>query len=473
MFIDCTNAEGPLYQWVFEAIKEKIRIQELTFGEKLPSKRRLAADIGVSINTIQQAYDQLLAEGFIRSEVRRGYFVCDVQPFQTMTAQEPLTTSLESPPYDLDFSPSGIDCEHFPLYTWRKITKEVCDESFRDELLTPDAQGLDGLRESIVRYLKQSRNIETSKDRIVISSGTEYLFLTLFHILGPERVYGMEDPGYETLRDLFHLNRIRFHPLPVDEMGLQTASLPQQSMDVICSTPSHQFPTGVILPMERRLELLEWANRPSDRYLIEDDFDSEFKYSGRPIPPIKSYDHADRVIYLGSFSKSISPTLRISFMVLPKPLIEIYRQLSPFSTCPVSNLNQMILMKFLNDGHYERHINRMRKLYKRKRDLLIDTIRKRDPEWPIKGADAGLYILLELSSSTCSKTLIAYLRNRSMNIRSVDQYRQEPHSGRSMLIVGFSKTPLDRIEDAANALVDAIHDYDLASSNFISPERIH
>ena len=365
---------------IYEYFKNEIINGTYKANTKLPSKRNLAKEYKISLNTVDNAYSKLLEEGFIYSKERQGFFVSDVGELYVLDSK-PIHITKEEENIEYDFSYSGVS-EEFPYKIFKKISSNIFDN--KDILEKVDYQGYLPLRTQISEYLNKSRGFKAEPSQIVISSGSEYLFQIIFKLISGK--FGIEDPGYNMLSNIMDTNDINYEFIPVDKNGMDLTKLKKSKSDFCVITPAHQFPTGVIMNMQRRVELL---NMKKIKYVIEDDYDSEFKYSKRPVPALKSIDVNDKVIYIGSFSKSISPSFRVSFMVLPFDLVEKYNKIFKFFICPVSIMVQKMLTTFIETGEFEKHLNRMRKIYSKKRQLLIDMLSERK-DITIRGADAGI-----------------------------------------------------------------------------------
>ena len=332
----------PLYQQLYRYIRGEIQTGRLAAGEKLPSKRQLASELKISVVTVEGAYSQLVAEGYLESRSRRGYFVMPVlaQPALGSKAPDlpqsvPAAPEAPAPACRYDFATSGGDAASFPFSTWAKLSREVL--SSRDQALLSAAhpQGVPELRRAIVRHLYQFRGIQVSPEQVIVGAGSEFLSTLLVQLLGPQGGYALEDPGYQKIARIFTAGGAQVCPIPLDGQGLRVDALEASGARVVHVTPSHHFPLGIVMPVSRRWELLEWARRGEERYIIEDDYDSEFRFSGRPIPALQGLDREGRVIYLNTFAKSLAPSLRISYMVLPPKLLERYRQKLSFYSSTV------------------------------------------------------------------------------------------------------------------------------------------
>ncbi|WP_010291285.1 PLP-dependent aminotransferase family protein [Kurthia massiliensis] len=447
------EATVPLYEQLYEAIKTNIIDGSIPVQTKLPSKRKLAEFLMLSQTTIELAYGQLLAEGYIMSKPRIGFFVEDIAtlPYVDKTAA-PLEVQQDAPHYDIDFSPSRIDTAAFPFTAWRRYAKDVIDEQKQSLLLSGAAQGEYALREEIAHYLYQSRGVHCSPAQIVIGSGTEQLIPMIMQILGNGHVYALENPGYQMTHHIIEQYGERSVPIRVDDDGIDIDMLKQSAANIAYVTPSHQFPTGAILSAPRRIQLLQWASAEANRYIIEDDYDSEFRYIGKPIPSLQSMDHQERVIYLSTFSKSLMPSLRIAYFVLPKTLLARYHELFTYYTCTVPRFEQSILAQFMRDGHFSKHLNRMRKIYRKKLERLTDAIAHYE-HVNIAGEQAGMHVDLIVRHSLNAKALSDVAKAHHIRISPLSRYMLT-HDSRydQHLLLGFGGFAEDEIARAIDTL---------------------
>jgi GntR family transcriptional regulator/MocR family aminotransferase len=453
------DAPEPLFKQLYAHIKQEIISGNFDRSEKLPSKRRLALSLQCSQNTVQAAYNQLVDEGYLAPRARCGYYIAELGGILNIGQEHQALPADKGQPdtYSFDFSHQGVDFECFPFSVWRKITKEIIHEYDRDLLRTGDPKGYPKLRAGIARYLHHSRGVNCSPEQIIISSGTEFLLQLLIQLFDKDAVYAIENPGYEKLSMIFKSSRAEYRPVTLDESGMRPDGLEKSAAGVACITPSHQFPTGHIMPVSRRIRLLNWANEKPDRYIIEDDYDSEFRYSGKPIPSLQGLDKGGKVIYIGAFSKSLSPALRISYMVLPEKLLEIYREKLNFYICPVPTIEQKALQRFMDEGHFERHLNRMRNLYGQKRERLVSAIREQLPDASIDGATSGLHFVLRVNNGMSEAELIQKAKEHGVKVYGFSRYCSEPISDehQDALILGFATLKIDEISDAVSYLKNA------------------
>ena len=367
------QSKTPLYEQLYRAIRADIMSGALAGGARLPSKRKLAANLRVSQVTVETAYGQLLAEGYLVSEPRRGYFVQRQLAVPAAPSPAPAAAPAQAAPADgcrYDFRTNIVDTGCFPFSVWARLSRSVLSE-YSDRLLqAADPCGAIELRVQIARYLHDFRGINVSPDNILVGAGSEYLMHLVIQLLGRERIYALENPGYRKLYQIFAANGAAVRPLPLDKSGLRADALAASDASVVYLTPSHHFPLGTVMPAARRMEILRWA-AAGDRYIIEDDYDSEFRYASRPIPALGELDRAGRVVYVNTFAKSLSPGLRIGYLVLPDALMARYRERFSLYSSTVPSFDQQTLAAFLRTGGFERHISRSRKLYQARRDALM------------------------------------------------------------------------------------------------------
>ena len=335
----------PLYEQLYRAVRADIMSGALAGGTRLPSKRQLAANLRVSQITVETAYGQLAAEGYIVSAPRRGYFVQEqIAPppsVHTETVHRTVGKYPRNERYDYDFKTNIVDNGCFPFSTWAHLSRRVLSEYSARLLEATDPRGVLQLRQEIAHYLHDFRGIAVSPENIVVGAGLEYLIGLLIQLLGHGHVYAVENPGYRKLAQIVTQNSAALRPIPLDKSGLRADVLAESDASVVYLTPSHHFPLGTVMPVARRLELLRWAAGKPGRYIIEDDYDSEFRYASRPIPALRELDREGRVIYVNTFSKSLAPGLRIGYLVLPDALMARYRELRSVYACGVHALRRL------------------------------------------------------------------------------------------------------------------------------------
>lgn len=417
--------EKCLYQQIYEYIRDEIRKGKLPIGEKLPSTRSLAEYLQVARSTVDVAYGQLVAEGYLEARPCRGYFVSPVEGLLDISGssfsgtestdlrlfhdrEKTLSSGVpkEEYPVQYDFSPHAISLKDFPFATWKKITKNILVDANSEMFALGEAQGDLALRKTIARYLHSSRGVNCYPEQVIVGAGNDYLFMLLEKILGRHVPIAMEEPTYKRAYRVFQSFAYEVEAIPMDENGMDVERLRGTKARIAYVMPSHQYPTGVVMPIGRRLELLKWAGEKEDRYIIEDDYDSEFRYRGKPIPALQASDRKGRVIYMGTFSKSIAPAIRVGYMVLPLYLLKVYRENCGFYASTVSRIDQRILNEFIRDGYFERYLNKMRKIYRGRHDFLLGEMSCFEKEFAISGENAGLHILLTSRSRIPEEDLI-------------------------------------------------------------------
>ena len=366
----------PLYEYLCRSIRSDILSGALPAGTRLPSKRALAEHLRVSVITVEGAYSQLEAEGYLQARPKRGFFVSAVERPLPAAEEPPAAVPPEpqSPQARLDLSRNRVDTARFPVSTWAKLTRQVLSEA-PEALLSPvPHQGLPALRQAIADELRDLKGMAVSPSQIIIGAGAEYLYLLLAQLLGRDTAFAVEDPGYPKIRQVYRACGAACVPIPLDGQGIDPAALAASGAGALHISPNHQYPTGLVTPIARRQALLRWAEDTGGT-IIEDDYDSEFRFTGRPIPTLQSIDARGRVVYLNTFSQTISPSMRLGFLVLPPRLLERYRRNLGFYACTVPALEQHVLARFISGGHYERHLARMRKEYRERRGAVLEAFR--------------------------------------------------------------------------------------------------
>lgn len=442
------ESSAPLYIQIYQQIKDKIHQNELQTNEKLTSKRQLAELNQVSENTVMNAYNQLLTEGYIYSKERQGYFVADVKlQFDLPNLPEMKEKPVQAPKMVYNLTRSNPDKDLFPYSVFSKLYRQLMLLPPEQLLTETDAQGLYELRVNLQSYLSQSRGVPCTAEQIILGPSTEYLLSILIYLLEDKPTVGIEDPGYNGFKPLFMRSNISATAIPVDEMGVDIASLEKSAADLMIVTSNHQFPTGSIMPLPRRQALLNWANEKDSRYIIENDYDSEFKYSGIPIPSLKYLDQQQKVVYLGSFTRNVSPGIRMSYMVLPDSLLRQYKETYPSYSSPLSTSEQWVIRNFMNDGHFTTHLNRSRTFYKKKRERMIHAIQKMDTHAEIYGENAGLHLLVKPSLAFDGLHFKKRALKEGIRINLLSDYATNYTAGDdNTLFISFSNIPKKDIE---------------------------
>ncbi|WP_019243582.1 MULTISPECIES: MocR-like pyridoxine biosynthesis transcription factor PdxR [Bacillus] len=459
------SSEVPLYEQLYEYIKNEVMNGRLPYQTKLPSKRKLAEFLQISENTVDTAYNQLTAEGYLEVIPRKGYFVMAYDDLEFIPkVQMPNQKKENKVQLRYHFHPSQIDTSNFPFEVWRKLSRKFISIEQQEILLLGDSKGEYALRKEIANYLYHARGVICSAEQIIIGAGIEILLQQLLVLLEDDTIYGVEDPGYHLIHRILKTYPKEVYPLAVDEDGLIIEGLEQSDIDVAYVTPSHHFPYGNILPVNRRVKLLNWAAASDKRYIIEDDYDSEFRYSGKSIPSLQSMDQSDKVIYLGSFSKSLMPSIRISYMVLPKHLLHRYETELSFYHSTVSRIDQLILAEFIKQGMFEKHLNRMRKVYRHKLDLVGNILKVYNNQISIIGGHSGLHVVLVVNNGMTEKELVERAAAAKLKVYPLSSYMLVKNEDMlPTIVMGFAGIPEEEIEKAIHLL--------LASWNIIEKKK--
>lgn len=450
-----------LYEQLYRHIKEEILSGALAAGEKLPSKRALAGHLEVSVITVKNAYEQLIAEGYICGVEKRGYYVMGIDRPPAAAPAAPAEAAEEPPEkqWFMDFVTNSTAAEYFPFATWTKLLRQTILEQDTRLLRPTPSTGAPELRKAIADYLHQFRGMTVSPRQIIVGAGTETLYTLLIQLLGREKCYAVEDPGYSKIGRIYDSHQVKLRHIGLDGSGLSCEALRRTDADVVHISPNHHYPTGIVMPAARRRELLRWADEAEGRYILEDDYDSEFRFVGRPIPTLFSDDAHQHVIYLNTFSKTIAPSIRISYMLLPPRLLEDYREKLGFYACTVSGFEQYTLAEFLSRGHYEQHLNRMRKRYHQKRDAVIDCIRTGPlgDMAEIMEQDAGLHFLVRLDTALPDGVLRQRAAERGLRLALLsDYYRKNEEAPHHVLVVNYSGIELEKLPQALERLAEII-----------------
>lgn len=456
----------PLYEQLYHHIRHSIQSGEIKRDEKLPSRRKLAEHLHISPFTVENAYSQLMAEGYILSIPKKGYFVCDIpapiepcahghhkhgtlQDLRSPSSPRPSSPGM-SVAYDL--KTNAVDTEHFPYSVWSRLMRECMREDPSALLGATDPQGDKGLREEIVQYLRAFRGMDIDPDQIVLGAGTEYLIGLITELL-PKAHFALEDPGYPKVMQILTSRRVPWYPVPVDGDGIRADILEETPASVVLVTASNHFPTGAVMGIGRRASLLQWASE-ENRYIVEDDFDSEFRFVGRPIPTLHSLDGEGTVIYLNSFTKTLAPSLRIAYAVLPEALLNAYREHLMFYSCTVSQFEQTTLKLFLQRGYYERHLNRMKGIYRNRRNAFLEGISPLGDRLTVSGEQEGLHLLLSIPTMS-EEALVNSARAKGVGVYPLSGYGIGTPPETHTVVVGYAGMSIRDLRDACSLLCEA------------------
>lgn len=444
------NSTKPLYEQLYEYLRDDILSGRIRAGKKLPSKRALADQLQISLITVENAYSQLIAEGYVRSVQRSGYFVqysggvvklpergrCNLPEQFTEDTQNDTIEQIPQP---------SAGAELFPFSVWSRLMRSVILEQGTRLLQPVKNGGAQELRKAISEYLYRARGIYTPPERIIVGSGTEYLYNLLIQLLGRDKRYGVENPGFPKLPKIYALNDVRFEYISLDNSGMRTDELYEKRVDIAHISPAHHFPTGILMPISRRREILDWAESGSDRFIIEDDYDSEFRRSGKPVPTIFGTDGLQRVIYINTFSQTIAPSVRISYMCLSESLYEQWCGKLGFYACSVPAFEQYTLARFISEGYFERHINRTRKRFRRICELVTELI-SRYPKVEISEVNAGLHFTVKAPENS-AKVIEDCGRCGIKITRLAEYYAERSQCPDDLFLVNYSNADEKRITE--------------------------
>ncbi|MED3562035.1 PLP-dependent aminotransferase family protein [Bacillus xiapuensis] len=451
--------DKPLYLQLADYIKEEISSGKIKPKEKLPSKRNLSNYLGLSLNTVQSAYDQLCAEGYIESKPRKGLFVTPFEDdlFSNQDYPQKMEVISDYMPHEsakIDFNSGQVDLANFPNAAWRKMTIQSLDQG--ELFYNGNPQGELLLREEIAKYLFASRGVKCSAQQIIIGAGTQFLIGLLCMLLGKNQTYGLENPGFHRTKTVLQDFGADMIFIPLDEDGLNIQELNNSHASVAYVTPSHQFPYGMVMPISRRMELLKWAEEKNG-YIIEDDYDGEYRYKGKPIPSLQGLDQKRRVIYLGTFSKSLIPSIRISYLVLPPILLKRYHDRYTINKQTASRLHQDTLYRFMSEGYWQSHLNKMRTLYRKKHAVLMQSIKHYlGDNVLVIGENSGLHIVLDVKNSMGEELLIRKALKLGVKVYplSIYYYHAKGSIG-SRVLLGFGGLSESEIETGIRLLKEA------------------
>ncbi len=452
------NIKKSLYIQLYESIKEQIIKKVLKSNSRLPSKRALSMHLGVSIKTVENAYSQLLLEGYIISRERQGFFVNELEDYRVRDVSEKkFVSKYKDEEYDVDLMSNKHAVEEFPTSTWCRIMRGIL--SYTDEKLfdTVPFNGIAPLRIEIAKFLHEFRGMDVSPDQIVIGAGTEYMYSRLIQLFDRNTSYAVEDPGYAMIRALYKSNGVDYRMVPVDDDGIIVDELEKTDCRLVHVSPAQQFPLGSVMPINRRLELLQWVNAKKGRYIIEDDYDSEYRLRGVSVAPIYSIDIRNKVIYMNTFSKSVAPAVRISYMVLPKELMQKYVETMSFYSCTVSSFEQYTLAKFMEEGYLERHIHRMKRHNAIQRKMVMDALEKSKISDKIEMVKdtTGSVFLMKVKTSLTDNELKGRLNAERIRVSCLNDYCSRPKEKyNSVLLINYSSVTKEQLEKFITKLGD-------------------
>ncbi|MCD8180640.1 MAG: PLP-dependent aminotransferase family protein [Firmicutes bacterium] len=426
------ESKKPLYEQLYSYVANEIRNNNLIENERMPSKKALAKHLGISVNTVETAYSILAEEGYLRSVPRSGFYVCRIEAPVGGREIEYAEEKAPVKKYKTDFKTNTVDVASFPYATWVKLSKEVL-YSNPEYLNAGDVKGDYELRESIAKYLHEFRGVRCSPAQIVVGAGIEYLTMLLTELFDEKSVFALENPGYRKINAILKNNNRRINYIDVDETGLRTDKLKESDSDIVYVTPSHQFPTGAVMSVGRRTELLSWAEEKDGRYIIEDDYNSEFNFSVKPVPAMQGLAVSDRVIYLSTFSRVLAPSIRIAYMVLPKEILKKFNEHFSSYSSTVPRFEQHTLDRFISDGYFSRHLSRVKNIYRKRRDRLMEILGGTD--FAITGERAGLHLV---AKTPCAKEIIKKAEQNDMKLYDMDDYCMTENKRGNFVIIGYA-----------------------------------
>ncbi|MCR4939948.1 MAG: PLP-dependent aminotransferase family protein [Treponemataceae bacterium] len=475
-----------LCEYLYKTIKELITGDKIKKNEKLPSKRSLASHLGVSVITVANAYARLISEGYMYSVEKKGFFAT-ADYIDVPEASQRKSLLQESAGLQSDFSPAkekglerkkvfadlrtnSVNYQKFPFSVWNSCMRDVLKAPHESLLKSPPPEGVFELREEIARYLSCFRDIDISPSQIVIGAGSEYISFISVSLFGRNAVYCVENPGYRKISSVFKMNGAKCLPIDVDGDGIKVNQVRQLGGSVVHVSPSHHFPTGTVMSLSRREELLTWASEREDRFIIEDDYDSEFRFTGQPLETLfgssckEGQKGAGHVLYTNTFSKTLSPSYRISYMVLPPSLIELFRSRASFMSCPVSVFEQYALSRFMSSGAYEKHIIRMKNYYRNLRNSLVQAINSSAfaEKCSIREENAGLHFLLDFKLPVSGKTLQEGFFENGLDIPLLSEYYQakkSPDDDKALFVINYSGISRESIQETVARMASAVKNF--------------
>ena len=452
-----------MYEYLYKCIKDDIVSGKIKTDEKLPSKRNMAKNHDISVITVENAYAQLLVEGYIRAVEKKGYFANEItnqiseNQEVTENVSEYKINKPEKVKWIVDFNSNHVRYDSFPFATWSKIMRQKLLDEENSFLMTPSRNGIWELRSAIAKHLREFRGLTVLADQIIVGAGTEYLSSLLIQLLGKELKYSVENPGYHKIAKIYRSMGACYEYIEIEEDGPKVEELEEKEINVIHCSPSHHYPTGIVMPISKRYELLGWVTKTKDRYIIEDEYDSELRLNGKPIPSLQSIDVSGKVIYMNTFSKTLCSTVRISYMVLPDELAErFYRELS-FYSCTVSNFEQYTLAQFMNSGAFEKHINRLRNYYQQKRDRILEAFLQGVLKTKIKilEEDAGVHFLMKVDTNLSEEEFLDKMKSKGIKLAALSSYYHSSEKKKkyeNIYVMNYSFVDCEKMEYVAKMI---------------------
>lgn len=411
------------YYTLYCGVRDDILRGKLRAGERLPAKRAFAEELGVSVVTVQLAYEQLLAEGYVRSRERSGYFVEEVSAPAPTERQTVWREESPAKSYRLDLVKGNTPAELFPFSVWARLMRTVLADCGEHLLERVPADGDGQLKAAISAYLYRARNIDADPRHIVIGAGAEHLYGVIVQLLGRDKIFAVENPGYGKISSAYALNGAKYLPLDVTPSGIDPEEVERSGADVLHVSPSHQFPTGAVMPASVRARLIAWANA-GERFIVEDDYDSEFRLIGKPLQCMVGLC-PDKVIYMNTFSKSLAPSMRMGYMVLPPDLYEKYEKIFGSSANFVPLFEQRTLAAMLDGGAFERHIQRLKNYYRGVRQAVLEKLRALGDRCEVRDTGSGLHMTVRFPGISDGE-IRARAEEMGIRVRCLSDYLLAP-----------------------------------------------
>lgn len=453
------DSDLPMYCQLYRYIREEIKSGKISVGTRLPSIRQLSQNLMISKNTIESAYQQLVDEGYIESRPRSGLYVSELEKdFSCEKTSPQIKKEFQLQlKYDYDFDPNSVDLDNFPFSVWKKLTTECLTPERGYLFKYDDTRGEVKLRKEISAYLRHSRAVYCEEEQVVIGSTAQHLVSIICQLAGLRKFkIAIEDPGCIEMKSIFRNLGFEVVGIPIEKDGINIEMLKSSGAKIVYITPSKQFPWGIIMPIGKRLKLLKWAEEENG-LIIEGDYDGEYRYHGKPIPALQGLSNSDNVIYLSTFSKYLLPSICISYMVLPERLLKLYNQDYYFYEQSVPRLNQQILQQFIERGHWESHIRKMRNIYSKKHGILMNAINQyMDDRVIVVGRDAGLHLLIEVKNGMKEQELVDSAADLGVKVYPYSTYLYNKSSCvHPRIIIGFGGLKGDAITEGIKLLSEA------------------
>ncbi|MGN1405326.1 MAG: PLP-dependent aminotransferase family protein [Erysipelotrichaceae bacterium] len=438
--------EKPLYEYLYSFIKEDILSGNIKPDEKLPSKRNLARQLKISLITVETAYNQLIIEGYIRSVEKKGYFTENISNLSVYKKENNNTLCL--------IEEKQIKNTDFPYGIWNRLSRRIIG---KDNICDVPFNGDSNLRIAIARHLKDFHNLSVNPDSIFIGSGSEYLYSVLINYFGRKSAFVIEDPGHLSMARIYELNDVKLNYIPLDKEGISIRELGKTEADVIHISPAHHFPTGITMPLKRRMELLSYA-RNNNSFIIEDDYDSEFRFNSKPIPPIYALDGSGHTIYMNTFTFTLGKNIRIAYMVLPDSILNDFINKMSFMHNTVSILEQKVLALFIYEGHFESHISKMRKKYRLIHDELLNKLKPIIKKYRLKiiEADSGLHFIIKHSFDIEDKELEIKIKSMNLKTHTLSHYYHNYIDTKQIIVSYLNIEDIDEYLNSLNELFNSL-----------------